>query len=73
MLSPETLESYRRMTPGQRLRLTFDLTGEATKALLAGSPETIDRRLMLLSKQNDHRNQAMLSGIARTRTDLNAK
>ena len=49
MLSPETLESYRRMTPGQRLRLTFDLTDDATKALLAGSPETIDRRLMLLS------------------------
>jgi hypothetical protein len=29
MLSPETLERYRRMTPGERLALTFKLTEES--------------------------------------------
>lgn len=37
MLSRETLENHRRMTPGERLRLTLDLTKDAAKALLHGS------------------------------------
>ncbi len=36
MLSRETLEEYRRMTPGQRLALTLRLTEEATPYLFAG-------------------------------------
>lgn len=67
MLSPETLETYRRMTPGERLRITLDLTAEATKALLCGPKEVVQRRLELLARQNDQRNRAMLEGIARTR------
>jgi hypothetical protein len=34
MLSKETLESYRRMTPGERLALTFEMIRENTPYLL---------------------------------------
>jgi len=66
MLSRETLEEYRRMTPGQRLALAFRLTDEATPYLFAGTPEQIKRRFELLRRQNDQRNQRILEGIART-------
>ena len=70
MLSPETLETYRQMTPGERLRLTLDLTNESIKALLSGSEEQVDRRFELLRLQNEQRNLAMLTGIARTKRDM---
>jgi hypothetical protein len=68
MLSPETLDRYRGMTPGERLRLTLDLTAEATKSLLSGPEAIVDRRLELLRLQNDRRNRAMLEGILKTRS-----
>jgi hypothetical protein len=34
MLSKETLETYRRMTPGERLALTFEMIRENTPYLL---------------------------------------
>jgi hypothetical protein len=67
MLSRETLEGYRRMTPGERLALTFQLTDEATPYLFAGTPEQVRRKFELLRRQNDERNQRILAGIARTR------
>ena len=67
MLSSETLERYRRMTPSQRLRLTLQMIRETTPDLLRGSPEEVDRRFELLRMQNDERNRRMLAGIARTR------
>ncbi len=67
MLSPETLEAYRQMTPGQRLRLTLDLTNMAQKALLSGTKEQVAKRFELLNRQNDERNLAMLTGIAKSR------
>ncbi len=70
MLSPETLETYRQMTPGERLRLTLELTNESMKALLSGSEEQVDRRLELLRLQNEQRNLAMLTGIARTKREM---
>jgi hypothetical protein len=66
MLSPETLDQYRRMTTSQRLRLTLDLIREATPSLLQGTPEQVERRFELLRRQNDERNLRMLTGIART-------
>jgi hypothetical protein len=66
MLSPETLEQYRRMTPGRRMALAFQLTDEATPYLFVGEPERISRRFELLQRQNDERNQRILEGIART-------
>jgi hypothetical protein len=67
MLSRETLEAYRRMTPGERLALTFRLTDEATPYLFVGTPEQVRRKFELLRRQNDERNQRILAGIARTR------
>ena len=72
MLSPETLEMYRRMTPGERLRLTLDLTNTALAALLSGEVQQVDRRLELLRLQNTQRNLAMLTGIARTKLKTEA-
>lgn len=67
MLSRETLERYRRMTPGDRLALALRLTDEATPYLFAGTPEQVERRFELLRRQNEERNQRILAGIARTR------
>lgn len=67
MLSPETLQIYRGMTPGQRLRLTFELMQGTEKSLLAGTPEQVDRKFELLRRENDLRNRNMLTAIARTR------
>ena len=65
MLSPETLERYRRMTPGERLKLTLQMTRENTPFLFKGDPELVERRFQLLRRQNDERNQAMLEAFAR--------
>ncbi len=67
MLSRETLEQYRRMTPGERLQLTLQMIEENVPYLLRGTPEQVDRRFELLRRQNDERNLRMLTGIARTR------
>ena len=67
MLSRETLESYRRMTPSERLRLTLEMIRAETPYLLRGTPEQVDRRFELLRRQNDERKFLMLSAIARTR------
>jgi hypothetical protein len=67
MLSPETLERYRKMTPGERLALALRLTEESTPYLFAGTPEQVERRFQLLRQQNDERNRRMLEGISRTR------
>ena len=66
MLSPETLEHYRRMTPGQRLALTLELMQDAERYLLKGSPEQVRRKFEWINRQNDERNRAMLQAIARS-------
>lgn len=67
MLSTETLESYRRMTPGERLRLTIRLMQGLDKALLIGTRDQVNRKFELLRRENDLRNQNMLTAIARTK------
>jgi hypothetical protein len=67
MLSPETLQRYREMTPGQRLELTFRLMDGLEKSLLSGTPQQVDRKFELLRRENDLRNQNMLTAIARTK------
>jgi hypothetical protein len=69
MLSPETLERYRRMTLGERLALTLQLMDDAEPYLFAGPPEQVKRRFELLRRQNDDRNRRILEGIARTRCE----
>ena len=67
MLSRETLERYRRMTPSERLQLTMRLIEESIPALFVGPPNVVNRRFELLRRQNDERNRRMLAAIARTR------
>ena len=64
MLSPETLERYRRMSPGERLELSFKLTDEAEPYLFVGTPEQVKRKFELLRRQNDERNRGILEGLA---------
>ncbi len=65
MLSKETLERYRQLTPGQRLELTFQMIRENTPYLLQGSPEVVERRFELLRRENDARNRNMAEAYAR--------
>jgi len=67
MLSQETLERYRRMTPGERLTLALRMTEENIPALFEGSPDIVNRRFELLARENDARNRNMLTAIARTK------
>ena len=64
MLSPETLQSYRRMTPGERLRLTLELQRDSERFLLVGTPQQVRRKFELLERENAARNRAMLTAIA---------
>jgi uncharacterized protein YndB with AHSA1/START domain len=73
MLSKETLESYRRMTPGERLQLTWDMQRESEPYLLLGKPEVVRRRFELLALENDKRNFAMLTAIAASKQRDNAE
>jgi hypothetical protein len=67
VLSPETLERYRRMTTPERLKLALRLMEEGIRCLNQGDPEVVKRRLELLRRENDERNRNMLTAIARTR------
>lgn len=69
MLSKETLERYRRMTPGQRLNLSLQAIDENEEALLYGRKEVVDRRFQLLDRENRLRNENLLRGFARTTTE----
>lgn len=66
MLSPETLEHYRRMSLSERLKFALEMMRNETVHLLAGPREVVKRRFELLQQENDLRNQRMLEGIART-------
>lgn len=67
MLSDKTLNAYRKMTPGERLALTFQAMRESLPYLLAGTPDVVDRRFARIRDENDKRNRAMLEGLARAR------
>ena len=67
MLSPETLENYRRMTNSERLKLTLQMIDENLPYLYRGTPEQVRRRFQRINQENDERNRLMLTAIARTR------
>ena len=64
MLSQETLDAYRRMTPGERLAITFGMMRENTPYLLAGRADVVDRRFELIRRENDLRNARILAALA---------
>jgi hypothetical protein len=65
MLSQETLDEYRRMTPGERLELTFELIRENTPYLLVGSPDVVRRRFELLERENTLRSRNIMAALQR--------
>ncbi len=64
MLSQETLDAYRRMTPGERLAITLAMMRENTPYLLAGRADVVDRRFELIRRENDLRNARILAALA---------
>jgi len=66
MLSPETIEQYRRMTVSERGELVLAMIRDNAPALLKGPKETVDRRFELLRRQNDERNRVMREHMAKT-------
>jgi hypothetical protein len=67
MLSKETLEQYRRMTPSERMALTIQSMEGSDLALLSGTAQQVDRKFELLRRENDLRNTNMLTSIAKSR------
>ena len=67
MLSQETLEQYRRMTPSDRLAQTIQSMEGIERALLSGTAQQVDRKFELLRRENDLRNTNMLTAIAKSR------
>ena len=68
MLSAEQLEIYRRMTPAERWKITFEMIDENVPYLLRGSDELIDRRFAVIKRENDLRNAALLAAFAKMRS-----
>jgi len=64
MLSPETLELYRKMTPSQRLELTFSMMEESQPWLLCGSAEQVARKIERIDQDNQNRNRALLTQLS---------
>ena len=65
MLSRETLEAYRRMTPSERLSLTLQAMRESLPYLLSGDAKLVDRKFERIRQENDLGNRRMLEGLAR--------
>jgi hypothetical protein len=66
-LSPETIEEYRRLTPGERLTITFKMMRDAAQFLKSGPPDVLDRKFELIRRENDARTENMLRGLALTK------
>lgn len=67
MLSREVLESYRRMSLAERLKLTMDAIELHMPGLIEGPPEVVARRFILLDRENNARNEGMLKAFSRVR------
>lgn len=64
MLRQETVDTYRRMTPGERLTLVLAAMRESQAYLLHGPEEVVQRRFELIRRENDARNRGMLTRLA---------
>ncbi len=71
MLATETPESYRRMTPSQRLELTLSMMDESEPYLLAGTKEQVACKFQRLNDENTKRNLAMLTQLAHSQRRAN--
>ena len=65
MLSAESIEQYRNMPLGEKLQLVLQMSQEAEKYLLMGTPAQVDRKFELIRRENDLRNENILKALAR--------
>lgn len=63
MLSKETIEWYRQMTPSERLRLTLIAIRQNQKYLYRGTPEEVAKRFEVISRKKRESNDALLKGL----------
>lgn len=70
MMSKETIDCIRRMSPDERLNMTLQMIRESTPYLFEGPTEMVDRRFELLRLQNDARNENMLRALSLTKGKL---
>ena len=67
MQSAEKLAEYRRMTPAERLRLTFELIEEGWPYLNLGTEDQVRRKHQRIRQQNDLFNRRVLDALSRTK------
>jgi hypothetical protein len=67
MPTPEQLEEYRRMTPGERLSLTSELTRKYQHCLFKGTPYQIARRFERMRNPKEEANRRILEALARSK------
>jgi hypothetical protein len=67
MQSDAKRDEYRRMTPAERLRLTFDLIEEGWRYLNVGTEEQVRKKYQRIHEENDLFNRRVLEGLARTK------
>ena len=65
MISDQQLATYRQMTPGQRLALTFEMLDASIPQLLSGPPEVVNRRFELLNRENEARTRRIADHLLR--------
>ena len=64
MLSNRDIERYRRMTPAERLKETFELCGVAERALAALPAADRARRLAIVEAEHRASNAELLRRLA---------
>lgn len=65
MLSQEQLERYRRMTPGERLRVSMEMTRWNLAFLDTLPPEEARRRWKIILQQHREGNQRLAEALSR--------
>ena len=65
VLSSRDIERYRRMTPAERLKETFELCAVAERALAALPKAERARRLAIVEEEHRASNAELLRGLAR--------
>ncbi len=65
MLSQEQLERYRRITPGERLRLSMELTTSDLRFLESLPPEEGTRRWGFILRRHKEGNQRLFEALGR--------
>jgi hypothetical protein len=63
MLSPQQIERYRAMTPGERLAISLQMTRESIPYLNSGTPEEVRRKHELLRRENESHALALARGL----------